>query len=432
MTGVITCPNCRNEFEITSTLATQLREQLRKDVHAEICQKEADLTAQAEALQNRERDLEKARRTLDAEVAQRVEEECQQLQEEARRQAQQAQAAELQDLQEQLLQAKHDLSLAQQAELAIRKERRALEEQKEALELTVTRTLDEERAKIRDEAKRQADEEHCLKAADHDKLVADLRRQITDLQRKAEQGSLQIQGEVLEQELEDLLCGHFPHDTIEPVPSAKNGGDILHHVHDDAGRPCGTILWEAKRTKAFQAHWLPKLREDLRAARGHVAVLVSAELPKGVKTFKHVEGIWVTSRACVLDLASALRMGILEVARTRRNFEGRQTKAEVLYDYLAGPEFKHRVEGIVEAFLALRHDLESEKRSMRRIWNKREKHLDWAVANTVALHGDLGGILGKELPEIPQLELASVASDEMDDEEEVVNALVAAGSDVPF
>jgi hypothetical protein len=72
-------------------------------------------------------------------------------------------------------------------------------------------------------------------------------------------------------------------------------------------------------------------------------------------------------------------------------------------------EFRQRVEGIVEAFVTLKEDLESEKRSMRRMWNKREKQLDRAVNNTTAMYGDLGGILGPKLPSIPQLELASIS-----------------------
>jgi hypothetical protein len=273
----------------------------------------------------------------------------------------------MQHLKTQLLEATKNLTESQTKELQLRKDRRELEEKKQALELTVARTIDEERNRIREEAKRQADEEHRLKTADSEKLVADLRHQIGDLKRKAEQGSLQIQGEVLEVELENRLRDHFPHDVIEPIPTSKNGGDVLQHVADHSGQRCGSILWEAKRTKSFNDCWLGKLREDLRAARGQVAVIVSTELPKGVTTFACIDGVWVTSRACLHGLATALRQGILEVARTHRHLEGRQSKVDLLHQYLSGLEFRQRVEGIVEAFVTLKEDLESEKRSMRRM-----------------------------------------------------------------
>jgi hypothetical protein len=410
MSESIVCPNCSYPIEVSTALTAQVRESMRKELDAEVRRKEMALAGQEDALKDRERGIEQARRAIEDEVSLRVTQERELLQKEAKSQAQEGLAVEMNDLRTQLEEARREIALSQQAELHLRKDRRELEVQKQTLELTVARTIDEERTKIREEAKNQADEEHRLKSADHEKLVTDLRRQIGDLKRKAEQGSLQIQGEVMELELEDLLRGHFPLDTIEPIPTSNNGGDVYQHVQDHGGIQCGTILWEAKRTKSFNEAWLPKLRDDVRASRSHLAVLVSTELPKGVSTFTCIDGVWVTSRACLLGLASALRLGLVEVARTRRNLEGKQTKVELLYDYLGGPEFRQRVEGIVEAFVTLREDLESEKRSMRRIWNKREKQLDRAVANTTALYGDLGGILGPKLPQLPQLELSTIAA----------------------
>jgi hypothetical protein len=405
----IQCPRCSNAIEITSAFKAQIQEQLRQEFEALAKQNEQKLASREQQLQVRLQELQQSQQAQETEFQKRVIQERNRIQEELTTQTRQAIAVEMQQLQTQLSDAKKELTQTKRVELQLRRDRVDLEERTQALELTVARAMDEERGKIREDAKRQADEEHRLKAADHDKLVVDLRRQIGDLKRKAEQGSLQIQGEVLEVELEKLLRDHFPLDVIEPIPVSKNGGDVLHHVVDQAGQRCGTILWEAKRTKSFNDHWLGKLREDLRAARGQVAVLVSMELPKGVTTFAQIDGVWVTSRACLPGLASALRQCILDVARTHRLIEGRQSKAELLHQYFTGTEFRQRVEGIVEAFVTLKADLESEKRSMRRIWSKREKHLDRAVSNTTALYGDLGGILGPKLPAIAQLELDDIA-----------------------
>lgn len=409
MSEAIQCPKCNYPIEISSVLTTQLREQVRAEYQEQAKNQEAALSSRENVLKERELEIAQAKRALETELEHRVEQERDRLLQEAKSQAKNAVSLEMQHLQSQLLETTKNLTESQSKELQLRKDRRDLEEKKQALELTVARTIDEERNRIREEAKCQADEEHRLKAADNDKLVAELRRQIGDLKRKAEQGSLHIQGEVLEVELENLLRDHFPYDVIEPIPVSKNGGDVLQHVVDQAGQRCGSILWEAKRTKSFNDCWLGKLREDLRAARGQVAVLVSMELPKGVSTFAFIDGVWVTSRTCLPGLATALRQGILDVARTHRLIEGRQGMAEMLHHYFTGAEFHQRVEGIVEAFVTLKEDLESEKRSMRRIWNKREKQLDRAVSNTTALYGDLGGILGPKLPSIPQLELANIA-----------------------
>lgn len=370
MSDTLRCPNCGIDIEVSAVLAAQVELQLQN----RLAEEKTQLAKHAEA---------KAHQML---------------------------ALELADLQTQLAQANNKLGAAQQAELQLRQERRRLEQQQRELELTVTRTLDQERQKIREETTREADEAHRLQEADKDKLVTDLRRQIDDLKRKSEQGVPQAQGEILELHLEDLLRRHFPMDTIEPVPTSYHGGDVLQHVHDSTGQRCGTILWEAKRTRSWNDGWLPKLRDDQRAAKAHLAVLATVEMPKGLSTLGCIDGIWVTSRTCLVGLATALRAGLVEVARTQRFLEGKQTKVELLYSYFSGREFCQRIEGIVEAFMTMKDDLESEKRSLHRIWAKREKQLKRAAVNTAGLYGDLEGLLGTTLPQVANLELAAITA----------------------
>lgn len=410
MTDTIRCPNCKVEIEVSAVLADQLRGQLRKEFEAQARRKDEEVTKREGNLRTREQALEASRQSLEQQLAERLAQEQPRLLLEAETKAKAAIALEVHDLTDQLTQAKTKLGEAQRSELQLRKERRELEAQKQELELTVNRRLDEERKKVREDAKKEADDEFRLREADKDKLVTDLRRQIDDMKRTSELGSQQAQGEVMELELEELLRHHFPQDTIEPVPRSHHGGDVLQRVHDNAGLECGVILYESKRTRSWNEVWLAKLRDDQRASKAQVAVLATMEMPKGCTTFGCIEGIWVTNRACLVGVAAALRLGLIDVARTRRSMEGMQSKMDLLYNYLSGTEFQQKVEGIVEAFMALREDLDSEKRSLHRIWAKREKQLDRALVNTAGLYGDLGGILGPSLPQIANLELAGITA----------------------
>jgi len=410
MTDTITCPNCGAAIDVSETLTSQLREHLRDDFEKEAKRKDAALQKRLEELREQANELATARRSLEEEVAARVAQAETRLHEEARTKAKEAIDLEIRDLQGQLSDAKVKITAAQQAELQLRKERRALEDKQQELELTVSRTLDGEREKIRAATKLEADEQHRLDQAERDQLIADLRDQIDDLKRRSEKGSPQTRGEVMELELEDVLRNAFPDDTIEPVPVGAHGGDILQRVHDQTGLDCGVILWESKRTKNWNDTWLPKLRNDQRTARAQMAILTSEELPKGVVHFTRIDGVWVTSRPCLVGVAVALRQGMIEAARTRRSLEGRKDKVEVLYNYLAGSQFGQRVEGIVEAFMTLKDDLESEKRSMHRLWAKREKQLERAAINTSGLYGDLAGILGSNMPQIANLEIAAITA----------------------
>jgi hypothetical protein len=232
-----------------------------------------------------------------------------------------------------------------------------------------------------------------------------MQRQIDELKRKAEQGSQQLQGEVLEVELEAALRTRFPHDCVEPVGRGEFGGDVVQRVVTTVGQACGALLWETKRTKNFTDGWLAKLRADQRAAGAELAVLVSTALPKGIETFAYVDGVWVTEFRFAVPLAVALRQSLIEIATARQVYEGQETKMELVYQYLTGPKFRHRVEAIVEKFSEMQADLEKERKAMTHLWAKREAQIHGVIESTVGMYGDLQGIAGKALQEIEGLEV---------------------------
>ena len=208
---------------------------------------------------------------------------------------------------------------------------------------------------------------------------------------------------MLELLLEKKLQARFPLDIIEPVGKGEPGADILQHVRDDNGQTCGKLLWETKRTKNWQDGWLSKLRGDQRAAGADMAVIVSRALPKEVIHFEHVDGIWVSSIACALPIAVALREALIQVALSRRAGEGQETKVQQVYAYLTGPRFRHHVEAIVEKFTDMQSDLETERRVTTRQWAKREEQIRLVLEATAGMYGDLQGIAGMSLEEIDAL-----------------------------
>jgi hypothetical protein len=235
--------------------------------------------------------------------------------------------------------------------------------------------------------------------------IASMTRQIEELKRRAEQGSQQLQGEVLELELETLLRHEFPLDVIEPVAKGQLGADVVQRVNTREISGAGSILWEIKRTKNWSDGWLAKLRGDLRAAHADVALIISQALPAGVDTFDHRDGVWVAAPQCAIPVAIALRQLLISVAAARRSSEGQLTKTEMIYDYLTGPRFRHRVEAIVEQFTEMQADLEKERRSITRSWAKREQQIRTVLESTAGMYGDLQGIAGRSIPEVAGLDL---------------------------
>ena len=193
-------------------------------------------------------------------------------------------------------------------------------------------------------------------------IIDGLQKRIEELKRRAEQGSQQLQGEVQELKLEDVLSGYFTQDGILPVAKGEYGGDVLQAVKGPNTQTCGSILWESKRTKNWSDGWLSKLRDDQRAAKAEIAVIVSQVLPKDVETFGQLDGIWITSPRTIIPVAIVLRQSLIEIARARQTSEGQQTKMELVYQYLIGPRFRQRVEAIVERFQEMQGDLERNAR----------------------------------------------------------------------
>ncbi len=403
--AVINCPFCGKAIPLTEAIFHQIRDELRKEFETEAKKRQDEIARREEIVSKKEKELAE-------EVSRLVALEKKKLEDEARREAEKKVSLELKDLQEQVREKEQRLEEFRKIELELRKERRELEDRHKALELELSRKLDDEREKIKEEAVKAIAEEHRLKDLEKDKKIADMLQQIEELKRKAEEGPIQRKGEVLEIEIEDILRSRFPMDQIEPVSKGKRGADVLQRVHNQFGQYCGTIIWEAKRTKGWNEGWIDKLKEDQREAKAEIAVIVTTAMPREADHFELIDGVWVTNYSLYPCLAVALRANLIQIANERKAAEGKQEKTEALYAYLVGPEFKQKVDAIAKAFLSMRSDLESEKAAMNRIWAKREKQIERVITNVARLYGDMQGIIGTSLPEIKSLEFKELPEPE--------------------
>ena len=405
----VRCPRCSTSFELSDALTLELRERLRLELQADITQRETELLRQQEDSRKREEDLNKAKLELDAEVNRRTQARVRELEARAKAEAEKALEARLQDLTDAVSKKDKDLQQSRELELELRRKQRELEASVLDADLKVQRTLAEERAKIREDAEARTQESHRLKDLEKDKLIQDLKSALDDMKRKADQGSMEMQGEVLELDFEERLRRMFHLDDIQPVPRGIRGADLVQMVRNPVGSDCGSIIWETKNIKAWSPGWISKLKDDMAETRASLAILVTVALPEGIARFGQVDGVWVTDPLSALPLAAALRQQLLQLERERQASTGKTVKMEMLYSYLAGNEFKGRVEGIVEAFTSLQDQLQRERRAMEKNWKEREKQIERVIKNTVGLYGDMQGIIGGQIPTIDALELESKA-----------------------
>ena len=417
----IICPKCKTEIKLTESLAAPLLESARKQYEQRIADKETEVARREAAIREQQTALAKAKEAIDEKVAEKLKTERATIAAEEAKKARTLLAADLEtktkelaELQEVLKQRDEKLGKAQQAQAELIRKQRELDDAKREMELTVEKRVQELLATTREKATREAEDKLRLKVAEREQTIAAMQRQIEELKRKSEQGSQQLQGEVQELELETVLRGRFPRDRVDPVPKGEHGGDVLHRVFGSLPQSCGTILWESKRTKNWSDGWLTKLRDDQRTAKAEFAVIVSQVLPKDVDTFDHVDGVWITGPRTVIPVAIALRYSLIELAMARQASEGQQTKMELIYQYLTGPRFRQRVQAIVEKFTDMHEDLERERKTMTKLWAKREEQIRRVIESTAGMYGDLQGIAGKTLQEIEGLDIQLLESDHVE------------------
>jgi hypothetical protein len=413
----IVCPQCSTPIKLTGSLAAPLIAQTRKHFEQQLASKEADFTRRETVLRQTQEDLAKAREAVDEEVAQKLKAERASIAETEARKARVALSNELEqrdrqlaDLQQNLTANNAKLAEAQQAQADVLRKQRELDDAIRETDLNVEKKVQASLVAVHAKAKLAAEEGLKAKLSEKEQQVASMKLQIDDLRRKAEQGCQQLQGETLELELESLLRTRFPRDLIEPVPKGECGGDVLHRVLGHTGQTCGTIIWETKRTKNWNEAWLAKMRDDQRVAKADIALIVSSVLPKGVDSFDLIDNVWVTEPRFAVPLAIALRQLLIDVTGNRQAREGQKTKMELVYQYLTGPQFRHRIDAILEKFNDMRDDLDRERRTMTKLWARREAQLSGVLDSTAGLYGDLQGIAGRSMPEIEGLDVLMIDS----------------------
>ncbi len=315
---------------------------------------------------------------------------------------------ELKDLQNQIKEKEKKLKESQELELEFRKKNRELKDREQNFDLEIQKAIDKKTEEIKVKAEERASEEYRLKDREKKELINTLNNKITDLKRKVEQGSQQLQGEVLELELEDVLRRAFPEDLITPVPKGVRGADVIQNVHLKNGKYCGTIIWETKRTKKWSDDWIKKLKADQRSLNADVAAICSTVMPHNTTNFSFMDGVCITEFKLTLPVAAMLRKQITTVARVKSLAEMRDDKKDLLYNYLTGNEFGHHLEAIVESFVGLQENLGKERRAMERVWKQREKEIDKAILGLAGLYGGMKGIIGSSMPEIESFELPSL------------------------
>lgn len=390
-TETIKCPHCTRPIDINSMLYKQLSDEVNKEYTSKF-----DLLSQQEA---------QLKETITSEVNSKLSEEKLKLENSLRKQITEEKSEELEMYKHQLQLRKNESVELYKTKAELEHAKREKEELQEKItmesEQKYTQMLNEERQKLKIDMEQRLE----FRVKEKEYVIEQLKNKLTDAQRKAEQGSMQVQGEVQEVAIEEYLKASFPQDNIIEIKKGARGADCLQTINSGTKQNCGSIYYESKRTKEFQQSWLETFKEDLRVMNATFGVLVTSAPPKGMDRFGQINGIWVCNYHEFKALCYVLREAALMVDSAYTSQENKGDKMVMLYDFLCSSEFKLLIEGIVNGFTTMSFDLEKEKRAMEGLWKKREKMIQKVLLNTNHLYSSIKGIAGNAVNTIPALEL---------------------------
>lgn len=405
----IVCPKCSHSFALDQGITRHTIERYESDYTNDIATRRKELEVSLG------KDAERKATKVFMEQMNRLKEDLadvRKAEQQARAQIEKAQvetrarvladvAQEKQALSDELAEKNKQVKTFRENELALRRQKQELLDQQANLQLELERKLDEERKVLTKQISNREAERFAFIEAEYKKKIDDAQRANEDLRRKLDQGSQQLQGEVLELELEHMLASSFFQDLIEEVKKGQRGADVVQTVRTSAGQVCGKIIWEAKRAENWSEKWLRKLKDDQQAVVADIAVLVTTVMPKGVTdSFCRLGDVWVVNPKVMRPVAETLRVILLEGQRLKLVSTGRNEKMEQLYSYLSSAQFAQRMRTMLEGFEAMRTELEAEKRAMQRIWAKRHTQIERVTGSMTNVVGELQAIAQDQLPRL--------------------------------
>lgn len=400
MATEIKCPSCAHVFPMEEAMAEDYKKELREKMVTFTRQKDEEFQRKLAAMENEKQLQQKA---FDLKLA----EEKTKLKDDLEGNLRKSIAADfetkLQMLEGNAKDNEEKLKLAREKELEFLRREQSLKIREEEMELAFQRKMQEQRNELVEQIRKQEAEKNSIKDTEHQLRLRELEKQLDDqkklaeeMKRKAEQGSMQLQGEVQELILEELLRSNFPFDLIEEVGKGVRGADCVQVVRNQFGQECGKIIYESKRTKDFGGDWIEKLKKDMRSMGVDMAVIVSQCYPKGMSSFGQRDGVWICSFEEVNAVAFVLRDGILRLSTAMKSQENRGDKMHMLYDYLTGTEFSEQWKAIREGFMSMKLSIQRERDAMERLWKAREKQLEKVLLNATHIRGSIEGIAGND------------------------------------
>ncbi|MEO8821623.1 MAG: DUF2130 domain-containing protein [Ginsengibacter sp.] len=419
---LITCPNCKHNFEPEDAIAKSLEKEYQEKFNHDRQRLSDQFSQKENAFQQQQKEFEKKKEKENELFAERLAKEKLKMEEDLQQKLRKSISNDFENQLKLLQEANNDneekLKSARQKELEFLKKEKDLKNKAAEMEIELEKKLAQGRELLTEQIRKQEKEKNEIKETEYSFKFKELEKQLNDqkklveeMKRKQDQVSMQLQGEVQELALEEILKSAFPFDIISEIGKGVRGADCIQVIRNNFGQECGKIIYESKRTKDFGGDWIEKFKTDMRSTGADIAVLVTKSMPKDLDCFGLKEGVWICTFSEVKALANVLRDGIIRVYNSSKSHENKGDKMHLLYDYLTSNEFSEQWKAIREGFVAMKMSIISERSAMEKLWKAREKQLEKVLLNAAHVKGSIEGISGMDAIDLSLIDEQNLLED---------------------
>ncbi len=388
---IVECPNCHNRFGVEEVIKSQIENSVKHDYDKKISDYKQSVDTERALLDKQKSEISKQRQEMEEMIQSQLAKRLNSEREIINRKMTEDYQEKMKMLQNEATIAREETNQLRSKEIELLKTQQKLNEMKQNHDLELEKKLLEQQQQIRSEMEAGMSQRYELQMRELKKQIDDQKKLAEEMRRKAEQGSMQMQGEVQELFLEEFLAAKYPRDLISEVPKGKSGADIIQTVRNPMNAECGKIAYESKRTVSFNKEWITKLKDDMIAIKADIGVIVTQSMPQGIKSFTNIDGIWVCSFGEFESVVAVLREMLLSVNQVKLQETNKSDAKEMIYNYLTSNEFNQRVTQIVDTFNKIRDGINKERTQMTKIWAMREKQIESIVLGMSEMFGSIKG-----------------------------------------
>ena len=210
-----------------------------------------------------------------------------------------------------------------------------------------------------------------------------LAKKTEEINKMMKQGSVELQGEVQEERLQDYLEKIFPDDDIEEVSKGVKGGDCIQTINYKDKLNIAKIYFESKDTKIFNEQWAKKLLKDMKAKgilNGIIVCSLSC-LPADFnkqKSYVERHGNLITIIPMDYSIIHAVvnRVRSILILKTRENKDHEiPAVMKKCWEFLSSPKFILPVRDMMSEITNMKEQLDKDKTSFLLSFSKKEKSI---------------------------------------------------------